>query len=49
MGLSQMYETLQYQLEMVSGKINARFDHLEQMLSYRRSECYGTSDTPEHL
>jgi len=40
MGLSQMYETLQDQLEMVAGNINARFDHLEQMLSYHTGECY---------
>ncbi|CAI6349235.1 unnamed protein product [Macrosiphum euphorbiae] len=48
-GLSQMYETLQDQLEMISGKINVKFDHLEQMLSYHTPECYKTSDTPEDL
>ncbi|XP_060863179.1 uncharacterized protein LOC132939813 [Metopolophium dirhodum] len=49
MGLPQMYETLQDQLEMVSGKINVKFDHLEQMLSYHAAECYRTSDPPEDL
>jgi len=49
MHLPQMYETLQDQLEMVSGKINVKFDHLEQMLSYHTAECYRTSDTPEDL
>lgn len=48
--ISQMYETLQDQLEMVSGKINVKFDHLEQILSYHTAECYIISrDTSEDL
>jgi hypothetical protein len=46
MDLSQMYKSLQDQLEMVSGKINVKFDHLEQ-LSHNTAttdEYYGTSD-----
>ncbi|XP_026808218.1 uncharacterized protein LOC113550526 [Rhopalosiphum maidis] len=31
MDLSKMYKSLQDQLEMVSGKINVKFDHLEQL------------------
>lgn len=50
MGLSQMYETLQDQLEMVSGKINVKFDYLEQILSYHTEECYRIRrDTSEDL
>ncbi|XP_003244269.1 uncharacterized protein LOC100571358 [Acyrthosiphon pisum] len=49
MSLSQMYETLQDQLEMVSGKINVKFDDLEQMFSYHSAECYRTNDIPEDL
>jgi len=50
MGLSQMYETLQDQLEIVSGKINVKFNHLEQILSYHTVECYRTRrDTSEDL
>ncbi|XP_022168216.1 uncharacterized protein LOC111032251 [Myzus persicae] len=49
MGLSQMYETLQDQLEMVSGKINVKFDHLEQILRYNIAECYRTNDTLEDV
>lgn len=33
MDLSQMYESLQGQLEMLSKKIKVKFDHVEQMLS----------------
>ncbi|XP_060835786.1 uncharacterized protein LOC132918537 [Rhopalosiphum padi] len=47
MDLSQMYKSLQDQLEMVSGKINVKFDHLEQ-LSHNTAttdEYYGTNDS----
>jgi len=44
-----MYKTLQDQLEMLAGKINVKFDQLEQMLSYNTGEYYRTSDTLEDL
>ncbi|KAL5243185.1 hypothetical protein ACI65C_010595 [Semiaphis heraclei] len=47
--LSQMYNTLQDQLEMVAGKINVKFDQLEQMLSYNTGEYYRTIDTLKDL
>jgi len=33
MDLSQMYESLHGQLEMLSKKIKMKFDHMEQMLN----------------